>query len=280
METAFPALMASRFNRVKIIFDDADRISMIYNYPTIIRICIEKLERWTSRNSTIHIIPGYTRYDWQYDNMYLVRNVALKSDYDKAMTESVLVDRKIFTIYMNGWIARDTGARILLEALDKLVFIGLDIKVIVAGKIVSDDGHNLLRHKSVEYFGEIPQTEALKLYLAADIVVTLYDPAISINKHAESNKWGDCVMLNKPFVVNSEVLTARKFVDIGAAFSFDYENTDQLVNLIYELSINRDILDSAAKKLNKFREDYLPFEEQINRLMDTLYKKEVADDGL
>lgn len=269
-ETAFPARVASIFSRCEIIFDDADRFSMVLKLPTPLQRLLIKLEIWTSKNCKKHVIPGWTRYEWKNTNMTLLRNSPMKADYEQALLTPHICDTNILTVYVNGWIAWDTGAHIILKALRELEHRGIEIKIIVAGRVVSEEGLKLLKHPSVEFKGALPQSEALKLYRHSHLTLTLYDPSVEINHHAESNKWGDCVVLGVPFIVNKEVLTAQKFVNMGCAFDFEYKNYIGLADLLENLSANKTQLKIASDALKFFSEEYIPFENQLENIFHDL----------
>lgn len=265
-ETAFPARLAALFSRCDIAFDDADRFSMLINLPRPLHRILTELERWTSRKCLLHVIPGWSRYEWRHDGMVLLRNTPMTADYEAALQITRVSRGQEFLIYINGWIAWDTGARTLLKALDELARRGKRCGVVVAGRIASGEGRQLIEHPWAEFRGELPQVEALKLYRQTHVALTLYDPSVAINHHAESNKWGDCVFLGTPFIVNREVQTARKFVEAGAAYDFAYNDHAALADLIERLAHDPGLLEAAQRSLQRFEPEYSPFEKQIEAL--------------
>lgn len=273
-ETAFPARIAALYSRCDIAFDDADRFSMLIKLPGPLHRILTELERWTSRECLLHIVPGWTRYDWRHDRMVLLRNTPMTADYEAAMQISRISVNKEFLVYVNGWIAWDTGARTLLRSLDELARRGKRCGVVVAGRVASEEGRQLIEHPWAEFRGELPQVEALKLYRQTDVALTLYDPSVAINQQAESNKWGDCVFLGTPFIVNSEVQTARKFVEAGAAFDFAYDDHVALADLIERLAQESGLLETARRSLQRFEAEYSPFEGQIRPLFAAILARQ------
>src|SRR5690606_27123428 len=83
-ETAFPARLAAIVTRAPILFDDGDRFSMLLRLPGPLERLLQALERWTSRNSFLHIIPSLSRYDWRGGNMVVLRNAPTLLDLQKA----------------------------------------------------------------------------------------------------------------------------------------------------------------------------------------------------
>ena len=52
-ESAFPAFLASKVRKFKVVFDDADRFSLLFKFPKPISQIIQYFERLTSRNVNI-----------------------------------------------------------------------------------------------------------------------------------------------------------------------------------------------------------------------------------
>lgn len=269
-ETAFPALIASLFKKNRIIFDDADRFSMLVTFPRPLQRLIEFLERFTSRWCCKHVVPSFLRYEWQTRNMFLLENTPLKSDIQCLATIDP-IPRSRFTIFMNGWIAWDTGAPVVIKALDILAERGYDFELWVAGKIVSSAARELVERSYCTYKGQISQSEALALYKAVDCTLTAYDPNVRVNVYAASNKWADCILTECPFIVNSEIKTAADFIEAGAAFCFEYPNYNELAALIEGLLIDRSMLEASKIKIQKMRNRILPFDDGLSEILDFAY---------
>jgi hypothetical protein len=276
-ETAFPARIAGAMRRLTIIFDDADRFSMLIRLPGPLQRTLVRLEHWTSRRCALHLVPGWSRYEWRHSRMKLLRNSPLRADYEHAQAAPRNQQSKDISLYVNGWIAWDTGSRIVIEALEILKNRGIRCRLIVAGRVASNDGEALISRPETDFKGEIPQRKALELYQSCDLALTLYDPSVPINRHAESNKWGDCVFLGTPFVVNSEVETAAKFVSAGAAFSFRYNEPAALADIIEGVVRDPLMLDRARESLGRFQDEYQPFEEQLDAIFSDIMRTASAD---
>ena len=266
-ESAFPALLASLMVGGRILFDDADRFSLVVNFPSAIRRLVQALEEWTSRRVLVHVIPGWSRYDWTAESMFMLRNTPRAEDIDEALSLEVARPEADLVVYANGWLGDTRGAGVILEVLRRLEQSSLNVAFLVAGRVDSPAGHELVRHSLVDYRGEISQLEALSLYSVSDVVLTLYDPSIPINRYAESNKWGDCVACGVPFVVNSEVRTAKEYVDRGAAWAVPYADAAGLAALLETLP-SGDRLREATLAVSEMRAQTPLFAERIDELLD------------
>ena len=264
-ESAFPALIASKFRKSQIIFDDADRLSMIISLPWPLNNIIQRLEKWASHKSAVHLVPGFSRYDWKTKKMRRLRNCPNRTDFETAKALPVTKRPDIFTLYANGWIGETRGAPIFLELMMRLKDGPFLLEVIGRGDGAAYE--KLIQLPNVQATGEVPQIEALAAYRKADLVLTYYDPKVSINRQAESNKWGDCIYLGLPFVVNSEVKTASSFLERGACFSALYEDVDALETLVRRLASDPQAIEKARHEISKLRQDFLPFDEAFKEIL-------------
>lgn len=266
-ETAFPARLAATFTGAQIVFDDADRFSMILKLPGPLHKMLQRLEHWTSRKCALHIVPGMARYSWLHDTMLVLRNAPLTVDFEAARAAAPARPDHALVLYANGWLGQTRGAPVLLAALNGLQARGVDVAMIIAGRVDSPDGEALIAHPLVTYLGEVTQTTALAQYPAADVTLTLYDPAVPINRLAESNKWGDCVFFDTPFIVNAEVSTAQNFADAGACWQVPYHDTDGMVDLLSQLA-DPAIRAPVIAALANFKDHYAPFDQQLANVFD------------
>src|SRR5690606_30186178 len=90
------------------------------------------------------------------------------------------------------------------------------------------------------------------------------------------NKWGDCIFLRVPFIVNEEVETAAPFVSGGGAWSVPYANVERLVELLMHLSKNRSQVSNRGQALAQFSDEFAPFDLRFVEAIKT-FTDETAD---
>lgn len=275
-ETAFPALIASRLTGASIIFDDADRFSLVVKLPALFRRVVQALERWTSRRAALHLVPGLRRYDWRGDNMKILRNAPVQSDYENAKLRKVRSNRSELVVYVNGWIGETRGAPIFLELMREAGRQNLPIRMLLAGRLGGKSSSALTELSNVTYCGRLELPDALGLYRESDIALIYFDPSIEINRLAESNKWGDCVFLNVPFITNSEVETADAFFSRGAAVSVPYSDVGGLLRVLVGFIKHPSRLAECRRALRQFEKDYVPFDIAFGKLIDEFLAKAAA----
>ena len=272
-ESAFPVALAQAVRLpVTLIYDDADRFSLSFPMPRYIANAVACLERWTARRAAIHIIPNRFRYSdgLHCDKTIVLPNVPTSATI-KAATLCNLGSRPNarLTVYVNGWLGDPRGLSTLAEVADRLDRDD-GILFLAAGRISDSAGEKFRANPLVEYVGVVDQRDALALYQWADIAVTLYDPALRINRFAEANKWGDCTATGTPFIVNSEVITARDYVDGGAAFAVEYGDASALLALFRRLRDDPKLLSQARMEVSRRSRQALPFEDAFRPVLAAL----------
>lgn len=255
-ETAFPAVLASLFRRHRIVFDDADRFSMILGLKGRVARVVMALEDWTARSSILHVIPSDSRYPKAMESDFVLPNSPTRSDLEKAASETPARLAR-FVIYANGWLPETRGALVISEAYRRFSMGKTDTALMMAGFIPDTIKDGVLGVAGTTYLGELTQAQSLALYRVSDVLITFYDPAIEINRRAESNKWSDTLFFRIPFIVNTEVETAVKFVNAGVAFAVPYGNVEALQALLTSLYSKPELLQSAHVKFDALAA-YLP----------------------
>lgn len=267
-ESACPVAFASLFRKKRFIYDNADNISKSYNWPIIIKILLEKLEKFSAKRAYIHLVPGVSRIEGFKDNTRIVSNTpsteALSLAKEIATNKGYKRDAKL-TIYINGYLTMIRGMEIIYKAVRSL---GQDIYVIIAGESKCELANKLIELPNVKYLGVVDNAESLAICYKSHVVITLYDPAIRINQLAEPNKWGDCIFTNTPFITNREIITAKPFIENNACFDINYSNEDEFIELLMKMSKNTEIVKPVMKNLDKFKSIYKPWNVAMKEILD------------
>lgn len=270
-ESAFPIAVANIIIKRKFIFDNADNISKIYNWPKPLLIIIEKLEKFTADKSTIHLVPGKTRVDIIKSNTRIIPNTPASFLLKNA--ESIASNKNyergnVLTIYINGYLTKERGIDQVYEVIKKMD--QNKIKIIVAGFLRSDSAKKLIRLTNVEYHGVISNEESLALYYKSHLCFTYYEPKSEVNLLAEPNKWGDCIATNTPFLTNSEILTAKEYIANEICISIPYYNTKELESFLSQVSNDLSLLEKYYKNIKKLK--FEPWDVEIKSLLNSFLK--------
>lgn len=272
LESALPVALARIVRRkLLLIYDDPDRTSMVVSSPRVVSRALRLLEHWTQKRSDLHIVPELRRYPegMRSSRSVIIENVPATADVEKSMLEAPILDRfPGITVYVNGWLTQRRGLSHLAEIGDSLVD-NPHVRFLAAGRVGDSWGKLFVGLPNVVYVGEVSQVRALAMYREADIALTLYDPAFTINRYAAANKWLDCVITATPFVVNEEVVTASQYLEDGSALPVRYATIkDDLVDLIANLVEDRERLQKAAARLRLRRDEQVEFESQFQPVVE------------
>lgn len=267
-ESAFPLLFASKMKGYKVYFDDADRFSMLFNFPKVLTKIVQYLEKITSRNVCKHIIPVRERYDFSSKKFQVLQNNPSESEVKQGeeIYKSMQWLQKDIVININGWLGNGRGMIIALELANNLQEYD-SIGFILAGKLDCDAAKELSKRKEVQYLGEVNNATALASYFASDFVFTYYDPKNPINRYAASNKWGDALMTGTGIIVNKEVETAQIFRNENCAISFNYDDVNSLTEKFRLLLNNRDEVNKIKNNIVDLSIKYSYFESQLKNIL-------------
>jgi len=215
-ESAFPVAIASIAKKHKLIFDDADRFSLAFPIPRSLIPIVQKLEEWTSIRSDVHVIPGIARYDFQSAKFFELKNTPSEREIQKAreLFSQKNWPKNTLVVNINGWLGQDRGIPVMLDVARQMT--SDDIVFLIAGKPDCLAAKDLIMLPNVQYLGQLSNAEALASYFASDYVVTYYNPKLAINQLAESNKWGDAIMIGVGVIANKEVKTANFLEKVDA----------------------------------------------------------------
>lgn len=249
-DTAVSAAFAFRRN---FLFDEADNFSMLSNWPGWMRKIFEICEKIAAKKSKIHLLPSKFRTKEVRANDRFLPNMPTRAAVDQAKAmaaERGYAPGETLTVLVTGRLVADRGISPILEAYRRLG--PQKLHLLIAGRTFAPEAEQLIAEPGVEYLGVVTNEEALALNHRAHLTLTYYDPAIEINRVAEPNKWGDCIATNTPFLVNSEVVTAKEFVDAGACVHVPYNDVDALVALLERLATDRAELNAVKERLANF----------------------------
>lgn len=267
-ESAFPAILASKVKGFKVIYDDADRFSSLFNFPNTVKKILIKLEIYTSFNAFKHIIPGKERYEFDSPNFFILKNTPTSEDIDRArnfsLNENIVkrLEKFPFIVYVNGWLGEGRGLKMIHDVAHALPDIGF----LLAGRVDSVYAEKMISFENVLYLGELPQYEALAYYKLSHFVFTYYDPKIPINRMAEANKWGDALQFSVPVIVNAEVITAQYLRDVKATISVGYEDFDLLILELKQILDTPQNYQKLIDSIKTLQQKFPTFDLQLKKL--------------
>ena len=271
LETALPLLLSSKVRRYKLVFDDADRLVLLFNFRGLLKKIITCLEKFTSKNVKLHIIPGKARYDYETRTLKIIKNTPSSRELElahKEFTNRIWPEAKL-VINLSGWLADTRGVEHALF-LSKQLKNNKDCIFIVCGRSDSLLLDELIKQGNVVYLGRVSNSCALAASMASDLMLTLYDPKIEINKYAESNKWGDAIFTNTAILLNNEIKTADFLREGRVCLETSYKDKYEMLKLIKRCIADRSIIEEKKKNIELLAKSQLFFEQQIHSLLETI----------
>lgn len=271
LSTIGPILVAACKN-INVVFINNDNVAISYDMPHYARAVVAVVESGLARMACVHVIPSGMRWKGWKGNLVVAHNSPTRelmgAGREIAGARKYARDAT-FTVYVNGWLTERRGMDMLLRTVKR--FGPSELRVIVAGKPKCKAAEELIKLDMVENVGSVSRQEAIALYFRADLTATFYDPAIPINRLAESNKWYECLLTGTPFVVNSEVITAAEFCDAGVCFSVPYNDVDALESLFRKVIEDGALLEDMRRKADSvvcktFEDEFAPVFAKLARV--------------
>lgn len=238
-ESGLPMAAVNLLTGAPFVYNVRDNYAMRPWVPRRARPFVDWLDRWIMSRAATVIVPDESRIPPKATtaDFTVIHNCAL----DVALPPR---DTDTFTIYAMGYLRESRGMGLLVDVARRLP----DIRVLAAGPCPEP---GLIRAftetPNVDYRGELPVVDALRLCGHADVIFTFYSPEAEINVRAISNKWSDAMMAAKPILLNREVLKSGWVVDEDIGYVCDYELEDLIRTIEH---IRRHPEEAAAKGQN------------------------------
>lgn len=264
-ETAVWLRVLNLFVKVDYIFDDADRFVLTVPLPRLMRRVVTFIERSVSKGSNFHIIPLIERYDYDSGKFFVIENTPDSELVQASHSTKVCIPEADLRVFVSGWIGPRRGSAMIQRAAARLH--SANVVFIVAPKTLDREARGLLDSENVINIGYVDHAEALAWCRNCDVSLTFYDPCSPINRLAAPNKWGDSLVCGRPFIVNSEVLTADRFLKAGAAFSVPWDDDERLSSLLMSLINDESLRRSAEAKIAALRQGLVRYEDRLHALL-------------
>lgn len=219
-ESGFAVWLASKFRKVRYVYDIWDELAISHNFSPFIKRLIRSIDKRIRRDSYFYIHVDSNRLS-EIDSSNYVIIFNSPYDYFNGLEREVEY-KKEFAV--TGYLNDGRGLNsIMLFAKDNP-----DYKFIVVGEFLNKNTEQeYLSIANIEYHHFLPQSQLFELIQNCRGIFSLYDTHIPIYRLAASNKLYDAMMLSIPVIVNKEVLAAS-FVNtkkIGYVVNYEYDET-------------------------------------------------------
>lgn len=261
-DTVLPALVAKAFTKCGVVYDIADWYAQARGMVGLLRLLIEKIERWACRKADLVILAHEARiqqlgfnpkrwmvlYNSPYDCLSSLEKEISANDGYFAYVGILHPDRGLDQIIK---VASDTGVKVILAGFGPLEGY---CKKMTSAVI------------TVEFLGRIPYERTLALEGNAIAIIALYDPKLPNNRLAAPNKLYEAMMLGRPLVTSKGTLVGE-FVEkkkIGIAVT--YGDVTELARAFKYLSDNPDECKKMGHRARELYEMQFSFSIQCEKL--------------
>lgn len=248
-DAALPCALVSLAFPLKFVFLDRDKLSKSYSWPSALKRILEAVESFIERRAILHVVPGQSRLGegGARANTRIVRNTPHSDVIERALAHKLRLPPRsgVMRVLISGLISAPRGAAMTLRAVESID--ASKVEFIAAGRLVGPHAERLGRLLGDRFLGLVSNEEALAMIVNSDLVLAFYDPALEINRLAESNKWFDCAALGVPFVTNNGLLTSRQFSEAGACFVVNYDDHESLGSLLLKLADDREAIEEKRR---------------------------------
>jgi hypothetical protein len=136
-----------------------------------------------------------------------------------------------------GWLGKPRGSQVL----HGLLSLNKKIKIISAGWISDKYTMDLFSKYSdcIDFHGVVDQYEALNLGLKADYIICVYEPSNDNNINASPNKIYDAIQIQKPVIMNSEIIVSKFVGKMKIGYIIKDYNDINYEKLYYDLKAKK-----------------------------------------
>jgi len=209
-DTVPPAVLAARIKGKPVIYEIADVYEDMIQLPPLLRRVSVYIDKFFMRSANAIIISDDARVEElggiPNDNVTVIYNSPPDLFREsKAITQT----SDVFTLFFSSLLHTDRQSN-----LDKVIqaLQGIEgVRLIIAGYGNQGEEMEQWAGKSsgtVQFVGRISYAEALERTMAADVVVSLYDPVVPNSRYASANKLFEAMMCGKPILVSRQTAMA------------------------------------------------------------------------
>ncbi|MBI4557868.1 MAG: glycosyltransferase [Candidatus Hydrogenedentes bacterium] len=231
-DTVVPALLVKWIKRTKVVFDVYDfYAARTRTLPRFLRSVFERAEQFCARRADAVIIVDESR-------KYLLGRAsprrlvtAVNCPYDGVNSDWKKPERNELVIFYGGLIARFRGIRKLIRLTEDLE----RVRVIIAGPIKDESYRKLLEDAPhVEYLGHLDPRDVTLHTFNADAVYSYYDPALEINRTANSTKMFEAFMCSTAVLCNAEPPSTQVVSENHCGMRLPYDDDERLRETILQ----------------------------------------------
>jgi glycosyltransferase involved in cell wall biosynthesis len=237
--------------------------------PKIVRNFLVYIDKRIMSNAEAIIIPDNSRIKEidgiPNNNIVTIYNSPTdihKQSLNKSKNENTNSDFKIFYA---GTLERHRTIEGMLNVVKSLN----NVKLTIAGfgsltDLVRDHS---TQNKNIEFLGMIDYQEVLQRSLSSDLLFSLYDPIIPLNKFASSNKLFEAMMCEKPILVSEGTSMVDIVKKSNCGLVINCKDTEEIKNAIIQLRDHPEICNKLGKNGRSAYNQFYNWEKMQKRIL-------------
>jgi glycosyltransferase involved in cell wall biosynthesis len=238
MDSIIPASLIAKLKRKPIIYEMHDTYEDHIVLPKPVRSFALRIDKLFMKLSNAVIIVDESRI--QELNGIPNKNVIVIYNAPEDTKFKSITHRKPFLIFYAGYLARNRSIEKVLAAVKDLEDV--DITIAGFGELVPEiKSFTSNFPDKITFVGKIPYSEVLERTSSADLLFSLYDPRIPLNRYASSNKLFEAMMCNKPIIVSKGTSMDKIVEQEICGLVVDCQNVDMIKYAIIQLKNNPEL---------------------------------------
>lgn len=255
-DTLPPVVFAKTLKRVRcIVYDIRDSYAeKVVGIPDFLRLIIKTVDRLFMRFVDAILICEINRksYLGNIPNIKPVEVIMNVPEYQELNIENKGNSYPIISFC--GFIIENRGIYQICEAIKDLHNVKLQVCGFCPDNAILD---YFERIENLEYYGQVSNTESLKLMKGSALIVAFYDPKVLAHRFPSSNKVFEAMLFGKPVLTNYGTALADFVLENEIGYVVEYDDIPGIRNIINEILNNRsDDLKYGLNGYKLFKSEY------------------------
>jgi glycosyltransferase involved in cell wall biosynthesis len=252
LEAGFPAAISSIFTGRPFVYQVLDRYDLRHQWPTWFARLFRAAERWTMARATWIFVADDDRIS-DLERPFAEKLGVIYNSAPSLPRATREMRRDRTTMLVTGLLLKNRGVGDLLEAIRNVP----DMRIIAAGQVPESDLLKQIRnHPQVDYRGELPPSEANRLYAESDCVLCFYDPRVPGYRAASSTKMFAAMAAGVPVLVNSEQAKTGFVIGKNFGYTAPYGDVASMATTLHAIAADPDRAEKGKRGQRLEREQF------------------------
>lgn len=267
-DSIIPAAIISKIKRKPIIYEMHDTYEDHILLPRWLRNIFVYIDKLVIKVVNFIIIVDESRIEEfngiPNDNIAVIYNSPPDIQINEIAKEE---NKNTFSIFYAGSLSKGRSIEKVITAVHKID----NIEFVIAGfgdqeQMVQEEASKSLG--KIRYIGKIPYDVVIEHTLTSNLLFSLYDPMIPLNKFASSNKLFEAMMSRKPVLVSKGTAMERIVKREKCGLIVDCNDPDEIRKAILYLMQNTDYCRLLGANGRKAYENIYNWKAMEERLLN------------